>query len=104
MSTTECSWLECQRPILAKGLCASHYYGNREKARRAAIRAEHRPCVFCGTDLAGRQAGTMYCSSKCKAAHFDQPRKSEAAARRSSRTCLVCGVSIASRSGKAVTC
>lgn len=84
---------DCNRPVLAKGLCASHYYSRRESARRAAIRAIPRACAQCGQEFSGRDPRTIHCSLRCRQeARNEQYRASRV---RDNAACEQCGTSLA---------
>lgn len=105
MTKAPCSQPGCERPVVAKGLCASHYYTKRNSEARAAKRAEDRPCRTCGGSLAGRRPNAVYCSDKCKYDALDADRRADVEQRRKGRTCVQCGGPIPeSTSMKARTC
>lgn len=105
MPKPPCSQEGCDRPVVAKGLCASHYYTKRNSEARAAIRSVDRPCQVCGGSLAGKRPNAMYCSDKCKYDAQDADRRADVERRRKDRICEFCGGPIAeSRSTKARTC
>jgi predicted nucleic acid-binding Zn ribbon protein len=101
-----CTREGCERDVLAKGLCASHYYTERMARQRAERRAAPRPpCRYCGADLRGRDPRAVYCSVDCKEALRESVRQAAVAARRTDRVCIHCGGPIApSKSTKATTC
>lgn len=101
---TTCSIEGCERPVVARNLCQSHYNTHRESARRAAARSESRPCKNCGKDLAGKRPNAVYCSPTCKYEALDADRRAEVALKREGRTCLACGGPITSHSTKAKCC
>jgi hypothetical protein len=95
----------CSRKMLAKGMCASHYYTKREAERRAAIRAVDRPCIQCGGSLAGKRPNAKYCSTECKHQHRAEAQKAEYHRRRREQACRWCGAEIPLDAGnRARTC
>ncbi len=95
----------CPRPVLAKGLCASHYNSEKAAAKRAAARAADRPCANCGKSLAGKRPNAIYCSTDCKDAATSARQKAEYQRRRSAMTCRWCGGPIPSDAGnRALAC
>lgn len=105
MTKPPCSQEGCERPVVAKGLCASHYYTKRNSEARAKSRAKDRPCAQCGGTLAGKRPNAVYCSEKCKYDAHDADRRADVEQRRKNRVCAQCGGPIPeSRSTKAQTC
>lgn len=100
-----CSRPDCDRSVIAKGLCASHYQTQRLATQRASARAESRPCLQCGRDLAGKRPNARFCDSACKEASYSAANQAVVAAKRVGRTCVWCkGPLGATQSGKAQTC
>lgn len=99
-----CAVEGCDRPRVAKGLCASHYNTQRMASKRAAVRSKPRTCRHCGEEFAGRSPRAVYCSPVCKAAFFVARDGAARAERRAGRTCAVCGEAFSSTTAKAVTC
>jgi hypothetical protein len=92
----------CDRPVLAKGLCASHYYSRRESVRRAALRAVPRACAQCGQEFFGRDSRTIHCSLRCRQqARNEQYRASRV---RDNAACGQCGKSLATKRTDAQFC
>lgn len=92
------------RPSVAKGLCRSCYNTDRQREKRAAVRAEERGCLQCGGSLAGRRPNTVYCSREHAEAHRAAQRHETMLERFAARRCVVCDGPIESMSGKAETC
>lgn len=105
MTTNPCSIEGCERPVLAKGLCASHYQTQRMSRIRAEVRAEVRECRHCGKPFAGRDPRAVFCSRQCKDGFHDAERHLEVERRHTGRVCIQCGKPIPVKaSGKAITC
>ena len=75
--TKVCTAEGCDRPLLAKGLCSSHYNADRDSKRRAAVRAESRPCAMCDGDLAGRPPNARFCNIRCKERYRSEQRRTD---------------------------
>lgn len=55
------------RPVLAKGVCASCYGTNRMAEKRAEVRNQPRDCECgCGVSLVGRAPNAKYATIRCK--------------------------------------
>ena len=102
MDSPTCS--RCDRPVLAAGLCQTHYYSREEKARRAAIRAAPRVCATCSAPLINKSSAAVYCSDPCKARGWQKVEKAASLERRTGRLCVVCGNVVQSLAGRAKTC
>ena len=79
----QCTIEDCDRPLLAKGLCASHYQAQRTAAIRAERRAVRRACTQCGVEFSGRDPRAIFCSYDCKERSRNHKRPNTGA-------CLAC--------------
>lgn len=63
----QCERLGCGRSVVARGLCESHFRPVYRAERRAErVTADTRTCLACGTSLAGKKTGAVFCSRDCK--------------------------------------
>lgn len=100
---TSCS--RCDRPVLAKGLCASHYQSARMAAGRAQARAVVRTCAQCQREFSGRDPRSIYCSRECNDAASNLKKRSRLLADRPARICRWCSNAIdPTRDGRTVFC
>lgn len=79
-----CSIDECNRPVLARGLCKNHY----QRARNREIRRRfvHPPCLHCGGVIAPeKNKNATYCSIVCKQKAIDERKSREALENRTRR-------------------
>ena len=85
----------CDKASVAKGLCRTHYNGEKQKQHRAAVRSAARSCQTCERDITGRDPRTMFCSPTCKDRTRNDARQAAVVAARGTRTCQRCGQAIA---------
>ena len=94
-----CTIEGCDRKHAAKGLCASHYYTQRNALSRAEVRAKVRVCAECGNEFSGRRPNAIFCSVSCK-------DRAHGAAKltRDHETCEQCGTSLMGKRSHARFC
>lgn len=91
-----CTIEGCERPFLAKGLCASHYNSQRMAAKRAAEHATERTCAHCGETYSGKDRRAKYCSTRCKQDASNATDREVTLERRQAgrQTCAQCGAAL----------
>lgn len=72
MVNRTCDQPECDRPHLARGMCASHYTTWHRTLNGRGRRSEYfdRRCIVCGTTYRSARRDGKFCSDQCKSVDY----------------------------------
>lgn len=85
---------ECPRPVMARGLCNTHYVRANRAGELHKWTAPPRPCQLCGKPFAVTKHRKTYCGPDCFAVATEARRVAERLTRNKGRTCRQCGSDI----------
>jgi predicted nucleic acid-binding Zn ribbon protein len=104
MERKTCDKENCERPVLAKGLCGSHYQMARlDRMREEERRGADRHCQDCGEPIPlTKDMRSLYCSKTCK--DRAKWKREKAQADRAYENCVQCGAPLSGKNRDARFC
>jgi 5-methylcytosine-specific restriction endonuclease McrA len=101
MNKPTCTMPECDRKILARGLCPTHYSSWHRANKGRTYRMHARECCFCGAQFETSTPATRFCSLECGQRDRAGWSKSKVLARRT-RLRFWVGHTLSPREGEAM--